>query len=534
MSKFAALYARSSKDRHDVSISSQVAELKARAASDGYMVIAEYNDTAISGKDDDRPAFQDMVAAAEAGECEWSRLYVYDTARFSRSVLDSATYEHLLDSKGIEIVYLQIPDGADQATRELITQVFRGINRWHSVKSKTDSLRGMRENIKRGYRAGGRAPYGYRLHHDDTGAVREGKPVLKSKLAIKPEAAEVVAEYFKRRAMGEGRKAIAADFTRRGIPSPRNGKWSHTTLRSFENNIRVYCGDTVFGRNGERSGNAYVGDRWTAEDCWTTNKGTHEAIISEDLAARVLAQRVKRQRVASKPSNYLLTGTMFCTQCGAGYVGDAGYYGCSARLRWGRDHCTNGRVRQDAIERAVQQAIRDVVIQPAFVSDYLRAAKRHLRRDGDGAKRTSGIVQRLAKTDQSIQRWVQSFESDGPGAQTAVERIRALEAEKEVLTAELAEAQAEGKVVPLSGVVSDDFLRELLERFDEVMSLGDIADRKALLAHVATKIEIGERFEGSMARPLVLHATIRGDKVGVPDGIRTRVAGVKGRCPGPD
>jgi hypothetical protein len=52
--------------------------------------------------------------------------------------------------------------------------------------------------------------------------------------------------------------------------------------------------------------------------------------------------------------------------------------------------------------------------------------------------------------------------------------------------------------------------------FDEVMNLGNFADRKALLGHVATRIEIGKRFQGSVARSLVLLATLRGDKVGVP------------------
>lgn len=39
----------------------------------------------------------------------------------------------------------------------------------------------MAENVRQGFRAGGRAPRGYKLVSIDTGAVRDGLPVTKTK-----------------------------------------------------------------------------------------------------------------------------------------------------------------------------------------------------------------------------------------------------------------------------------------------------------------------------------------------------------------
>lgn len=519
MGNFAALYARSSKDRADVSVDSQIRELRIRARQDRYVTVAEFLDKALSGKDDDRPGFQEMLRSSQSKNREWTRLYVYDTARFSRSVLDSAVYERLLADHGVEIVYLQIPDGADQATRELITQVFRGINRWHSVKSKTDALRGMKENVRRGFRAGGSAPYGYQLMAEDTGAVREGRPVTKSKLTLDTQTARVVGEYFSRRSKGEGRKAIAADFNRRGIRSPRGGLWAATTLRAFEDNIHTYTGSTVWGRNGERQSGGYAGPRWRAPQEWTVTANTHEAIISQELAEAVLAQRAKRREVASRNSDYLLTGTLFCSSCGSGYVGAKGYYQCSGRGRFGKAHCTNGQVSQRSVEAAIQRVIRDEIIRPEFADEYVAAARRALRTTQSQASDLEQLRARHQRVEQAISRWVLSFEVGDGAPATAAQRIRELEAEKQALAERIAEIEKASQVIPLDGAISNEFLRELLGRFDEIMGLGDIHDRRTLLSHVVNRIELGERHGRSCARRVVVQAALTTDEGGVPSGI---------------
>ena len=69
----------------------------------------------------------------------------------------------------------------------------------------------MAENVKQGFRAGGRAPRGYQLKHVDTGTVRDGLPVMKTTLERSEEAARV-ARYLKGRALGRSRSALMSEL----------------------------------------------------------------------------------------------------------------------------------------------------------------------------------------------------------------------------------------------------------------------------------------------------------------------------------
>jgi hypothetical protein len=58
----AVLYLRSSKDRHDVAIEVQRRELTELARARGYVVAGEFADVVESGKDEDRPGLQALLA----------------------------------------------------------------------------------------------------------------------------------------------------------------------------------------------------------------------------------------------------------------------------------------------------------------------------------------------------------------------------------------------------------------------------------------------------------------------------------------
>ncbi len=72
--------------------------------------------------------------------------------------------------------------------------------------------------------------------------------------------------------------------------------------------------------------------------------------------------------------------------------------------------------------------------------------------------------------------------------------------------------------IPLTSEISDEFLKNLLDRFEDTMSLGNIHDRRELLSHVVEKIEIGERIGKTRSRELVMEARVTPLKVGDPSG----------------
>lgn len=94
-----ALYARVSSETQaekDLSIPAQLRELRDYAEKNGLQVFKEFVDEALSGRSDDRAAFQEMMSAARRKPPPFTVLLVHKLDRFSRNREDAVTYKALL------------------------------------------------------------------------------------------------------------------------------------------------------------------------------------------------------------------------------------------------------------------------------------------------------------------------------------------------------------------------------------------------------------------------------------------------------
>ena len=113
MPKKAVIYARFSCNRQrEASIEDQLRVCREWCAREGYAIVGEYSDYAMSGRSDDRPQFQKMIA--NAGESDIVLVYMMD--RFSRDEYDAPAYKHELRKKGVEVVSAMeaMPDGPER------------------------------------------------------------------------------------------------------------------------------------------------------------------------------------------------------------------------------------------------------------------------------------------------------------------------------------------------------------------------------------------------------------------------------------
>jgi hypothetical protein len=118
---------------------------------------------------------------------------------------------------------------------EAIERMMETWDQLHSQVSKDKGVEGQRQNVRRGYRAGGEAPYGYRRRVVTIGQHRTGQPITKSTNEPDPENRAGDPGVLSAPSGREGRSAILRDFERRGIRSPRGHvRWSTATARSFE------------------------------------------------------------------------------------------------------------------------------------------------------------------------------------------------------------------------------------------------------------------------------------------------------------
>lgn len=287
----AALYLRSSKDRSDVSIDAQRRELTALAKARGILIVAEYSDTVESAKDENRPGFQSLLLDLKSATRKWRYLLISDTSRLSRRQYMAHVFDHECKKRGVTVLYAKLPE-TDPITEMVLKGVLRVFDELHSLMSRQKGLAGMAENVRKGYRAGGRAPRGYRLEHVETGAVRDGEPVRKSRLVATPELAEIGA-YLARRAKGLPRSRCGSNLPK-------------SALNDLEWNALTYAGCTVWNMRSPKD----EGRKRRPRSDWVIQEGTHDAAISVEQAEAIISALERGSQARTKDTGYLLTGLL--------------------------------------------------------------------------------------------------------------------------------------------------------------------------------------------------------------------------------
>ncbi|PWG61511.1 hypothetical protein DEM34_15900 [Spiribacter halobius] len=231
-----------------------------------------------------------MIAVAKSTECPFTRVYCLDTSRFARSSLDAKIYKHQLRKLGIEVVFKSLPK-TDSYLDSLIESMLEAMDEFHSLKCKEDGLRGMRFNIQRGWRAGGRAPTGYRIEREVIGT-REGQPITKTRLVRDPLMFPKIQCYLRGRLRGQSRATL-----RRELELPLQ----QSTMFNIEENALVYAGHLVWNRHAEIVDGSYVGKtRMRPRSEWVIHENAHEAMITTGEAEQIMALREASRRTPKR------------------------------------------------------------------------------------------------------------------------------------------------------------------------------------------------------------------------------------------
>lgn len=305
-----AWYGRlSTSDRQDPALSfpSQRAACERLVTGLGSAITCEFTDVA-SGAQPERPGWSSLLAEARLAGRRFDAVAIYSTSRLARDRLYAALYERELAAGGVRIHYAM--GGVDPGSPE--GALFIGMQQlWDEFERQRlarETRRGMTELANQGYRAGGRAPYGYRRQ------VLAGIPVpdrQRPRVKLVADAAEapVVREIFERYAhAGWGLKRIEQHLNRTGGPHPprhvdprrRRQQWAFTTVRAMLRNP-IYTGALVWNRLDFSHARLHGGSaRLRPPEQWVWRTGAHEAIVDEELWEATRARIAARGRVDTR------------------------------------------------------------------------------------------------------------------------------------------------------------------------------------------------------------------------------------------
>lgn len=499
----AACYLRSSKDRSDVSIDAQREKLNELAKSKGLEVVASFQDVVESGGDEDRPGFQDLATAIKNRKRGWTHLLILDTARLARNKFTAAWIKRDCERYGVTITFANMAD-IDPVTKILLESIFEGVDQWHSAISKQKALAGMRVNIRKGWRAGGRAPWGYQLQQESTGAMREGKPVMKSKLVMSPDADRARA-FLIARAGGIPRVKAARDH---GIELPPN------SLIDVEWNALVYAGHTVWNRHQPKKlrGSGAPKRRPRAE--WLIQRDTHPALISEAHAEAVLAQIESSNMGASvsaaKLANsvYLLGGMLF-TSDGRPWVGAGKHY----RLKPTATGLRGKRVDRREIEQAIISTLRGDLRDGSLIDDMITESRKQVT-SHDRAAPVRAKMERLERQKQRAA--VLALDPDT--GSTFLVTIQDLTRQIEALRHEAVAIEKEDQAGEAVRQITPQFLREAIFSLD---------NDRTLLAALVQRVILDPDLKGRIEYGLSMASPRRNDRwAATPVSVtRYRIAG---------
>jgi site-specific DNA recombinase len=480
-----AIYARySSENQRDASIADQLRVCREFATRQGWTVIEEFTDHAVSGATLLRAGFQALMR--DALTRRFDVVLAESLDRFSRDQEDTAGLFKRLTFAGVNIVTLAEGD---------ITHLhigFKGTMNALFLKDLAEKTRrGQRGRVENG-KAGGGLCYGYRVVRTLNGAT-----VTTGEREIEPFEASIVQRIFREFIAGHSPKHIAKTLNAEGAPGPFGGKWSPSTINGSIKrgtgilNNELYIGRMVWNRlryvknpdTGKRV------SRLNASSEWITTEVPHLRIVPDELWSAAKERQVQARRAiastgklgAANRPRYLFSGLTKCGVCGAGFIiGSANRLMCFGARDQGT--CSNRlTIRRDEVERRVLHALQDKLLRQDLFEEFCEEFTREMNRlRMEHRASLSSAERELERVRAGIRKVIEAIKDGFAGPELRAE-MNELQARKEFLVAQLSAADAP---VPLLHPNLAALYRE------KVTSLA------AALQHPDSRSEAGEALRG--------------------------------------
>jgi len=378
----AALYCRLSRDDNmdceSNSITNQKKILQKVAKEKGYTETLFFVDDGISGTTLDRPGFQQMIKAIEAGYI--SAVIVKDLSRLGRDYLKVGYYtEEFFPQHDVRLI--AVSDGVDSEEGDNEFTPFRNImNEWYAkdISKKRRIVNKLKGNSGIPLSA---PPYGYMKNPDDP-----------KHWIIDPEAAAVVRRIYQMALDGYGLAETAAALGRDGVFTPthywqskgigRGGskstleptKWGHTTIRKILE-LQEYCGDVINFKTYSKSYKMKTRIE-NPDENRAIFLNVYEAVIDRETWEKVqsLKSGIRHKRTTVTQERSIFSGLLKCPECGANLNfhfnqgnHDIKFFSCANHNSGLRKCSATHYIRLDFLEQVVMQELRRLT---QFVDDY--------------------------------------------------------------------------------------------------------------------------------------------------------------------
>lgn len=294
-------YCRFSSDmQREESIDAQKRFISVFATQNNYEITCYYCDRGKSGKNINRPYFQQMLEDSKKGE--FQAIVVHKLDRFSRNTADTLDLIDILKSRNVEVVsayerFENNPMG------QFMLKILSGMSEYYISNLANEVLKGQRENAFKCLSNGGKGCLGY--------------DIVNKKYVINEKEAEAVKLIFSMYADGYGYNMIIDKLNSLGYKTKAGRPFGKNSLYSILSNEK-YIGTFTFNKIARSSSRGKRNShKLKPSDEIIQMENGMPAIISKSVWNRVQSVRKVNPKGRSGCKYfYLLSGLIYCGECG--------------------------------------------------------------------------------------------------------------------------------------------------------------------------------------------------------------------------
>jgi len=489
----AVIYARFSSDnQREESITAQVRACNDYAYKEGYSVVKVYTDEAKSATTDDRPGFIQMINDIKTHRLQADVLLVHKLDRFARNRYDSAFYKRELRRAGVRVesVLEHLDDSPESV---LMESIIEGMAEYYSKNLAREVMKGMKETALQGKHTGGLPPLGLSIDKDGRYEINEAEA----------EAVRVIFNMFHQ---GHGYSKIQDELNKRGLKTKLGRPFSKNSIHDILRN-KKYAGIYVFNRAASKSPDGRRNNhRSKSREEVIEIMGAIPAIIPPEIFWEVQTKMDKNQRQNSKArykaqTIYILSGVIWCGECGKRMVGTSSsyhtrvsrdhrkqyYYECNYGKRTGE--CGNGKIRKELAEDYVLSELEARLLNDRAIPELARKISIHYKQEkmknaGEGLF----LEQELSKVDKQINNLVHAITEGGETVRVIVEKLKSLETKKSSLESRL----QEWRIKQSQDLLSEDAIASYLQHYRKLLKSKDPANCKQLVEEFVERVTINK------------------------------------------
>ncbi len=473
-----ALYARySSENQRSESISAQVRAMEEYCKQHNYIIVERYVDEAKTATNDKRNSFQKMIA--DSSNKTFDIVLVHKLDRFARNRYDSAIYKRELRKNGV-MVYSVLENLNDSPESVILESLLEGMNEYYSKNLGRESLKGLKENAYQCKHTGGKPPLGYDIDKET------------KRLVINTQEAETVRIIFDLYSKGYGYSYILEELhnrelrTKKGLPFQKNSLYSILTNPKYQ-------GTYVFNRS---SAKCYSGTRNThsykdEEDIIAIDGGCPQIVTKETyekVQKRITDNKNSGGRYTAK-ENYLLSGKVFCADCGKAMVGNKRYCGrnkalyVTYRCPSKRYACSNKEINRGYLDTYLIKLVEENILNKSSLKKIVRNILKRAQTGSD--PRIERAIKRDLEEVNIALKNVADLVATGLVSEALIEKINELEQEK---------ASLESKLATLTCVDKTPYIDAgyILSQYEEIRYTPSAPSYKDFIGSLIDKIVVGK------------------------------------------